>query len=185
MLWLHYCPGGGCEAQGFFSGPDPTGIECNNCGLPGRWVPLYVEAKPGTRFEAPAPGPDDDTVDLRTLLAEQGPAPKAWDDAARYAAGRLGTDVAALIGWGRKGPDGETDDYVYGKLTDGTATLWLRFELATEPGAQRLEVNVPCPQDDPTCRYGWDVVERRGDLRTVLDGGTIDDPYCDRTADTR
>jgi hypothetical protein len=120
-------------------------------------------------------GHDPATVALRQVLTDE-PAPwPAWADAAHIATGRLCGDVADLIAWTDRHDE---DGWLHGHLAGADGQLRLRFELS-EPGADRLQVQVTCPTD-PTCRHAWDTVHHRGELISVLDGGSADgDPHCD------
>lgn len=172
-LWQHYHHSGCHHVADFPPDYTPDIDRCDGCGLDGRWLPLYIGPE---RF-----GPADQPV-TRRQLAEQGPPPKAWDQAAAHAARTLGADVAARIRWSRPNQDGAIDDHVYGDLTGDDFTLRLRYDLGADPVSTRLEVNVRCPEHGDGCAHGWDNVERRADLLLVLGGGEPDDPYCDRTA---
>lgn len=102
--------------------------------------------------------------DLRALLAAPKREPGPFAVATYHAGHRVGADVAAAIHW-----DTHSQDVSWGRLTGANGdTLTLRFEN-TEPGAEQLEVSVPCPAD-PRCRDAYDVVGHPAQLLAVLDG---------------
>lgn len=112
---------------------------------------------------------------LRALLAEPTVEPGPYAYPQHLAESVLGLNVAPSITWAYADGEGA----FYGQLRvagDPTGeTVILRTE-ATEPGAERLEVNVPCPAD-PTCRDAYDYVNDPGVLISALAGD--DEPYGD------
>jgi hypothetical protein len=102
-------------------------------------------------------------------MAEPGP----YAYAEHLAELRLGLTVAPLIIWAYA----DTEGVFYGQLrlaADPTAVI-LRTE-PTEPGAERLQVNVTCPAD-PDCHDAYDYVDDAHTLLLLLEGNNA--PYGD------
>jgi len=121
-------------------------------------------------------------MDLRDLVAtaEDDTRP-AWLDADRLAVDRLGAPLARRIQW-----DAHHDEdwRVRGTLAGDDRSVLLRFEPAEEPGTERLQVRVPCPEDPQCTGDAWDTITSRLDLLLALDTGVVDDPWCDLHSDS-
>jgi hypothetical protein len=107
--------------------------------------------------------------------------PPPWSHAAQFAAHTLGRRLARRIEWvalsvtlGTTGPQHEQ----LGILAGDDDSLTLRFEQS-EPGAAQLQVQVRCPNDHTCSGPAWDSITSPDDLLTVLDGGTVEDPWCE------
>lgn len=108
------------------------------------------------------------------IMASPHEEPEPWAAAALFAAHTLGVQLARRIEWVAPTPQFEQ----LGILAGDDDSLTLRFE-ESEPGAAQLLVQVRCPHDRTCAGPAWDLVGAPADLLTVLDGGAVEDPWCE------
>ena len=124
----------------------------------------------GHRHDIDRPAPTLTLVDL--VAGAEIEARPPWWEAHRHAVDRLGASLAGHIQW-----SGEPDEYgTLGTLAGTDRAVTLRY-VAEEPGAEGLQVRVPCPEDSACPGPAWDQVTGLGELLSVLDGDEIG-PWC-------